>query len=128
MDNRLDGARSNVKTMLYYYIVALMEAGDQDPKETIASQIADMIGLSEDQVAFVKDKMTQRTTLEQQLECAIELLHAIEKSKKLDIESVRIVRKLLASILDSYKEAIRKFTEDTKEIKDAETGNTGRPE
>ena len=104
-----------------------MEAGDQDPKETIASQIADMIGLSEDQVAFVKDKMTQRTTLEQQLECAIELLHAIEKSKKLDIESVRIVRKLLASILDSYKEAIRKFTEDTKEIKDAETGNTGQP-
>ena len=122
MDNKLDGARSNLKTMLYYYIVALVEAGDPDPKETICKQIADMVGLAEDQIAFVEDKLKSRTTMDQQLECAVELLQAIEKSNKLDMESVRIVKKLIQSIRASYKEAISKFIEETKEIQNGSTG------
>lgn len=124
MDNKLDGARNNVRTMLYYYIVALVEAGDPNPKETITKQIGDMIGLAEDQIAFVEDKLTSRTTMDQQLECAVELLQAIEKSKKLDMESVRIVTKLIQSIRASYKEAIDKFIEDAKDIQKEQSGET----
>ena len=102
MDNRLEGAKNSLRTMMYYYVVALTENGESDPKKVIAEEMAEMLALTEEQTAYVVDRVTKRTPIVEQAKCAVELLQAIEKSNKLDKESIRIVRKLIESIITNY--------------------------
>ena len=95
MDSKITGAKQGVQNMLFYYISALMDNGVKDPKQHIATEIGQMIDLSEDQVLYVESHIRNDNKLIDNLSSSIALLDNMEKTGKLDMESIKIVKGVL---------------------------------
>lgn len=95
MDSKITGAKQGVQNMLFYYISALMDNGVKDPKQHIATEIGQMIDLSEDQVLYVETHLRNDNKLVDNLSSSIALLQNMEKTGKLDLESIKIVKGVL---------------------------------
>lgn len=94
-DNRLQSAKSALRNMLFYYIAELIDQGVEDPRQKVATEIGDLINLSSEQVEYVYSTLSSSVSLKDNVDMCIKLLINIENTKKLDIESVTIVRKTL---------------------------------
>ena len=112
MNSKVTGAKQGVQNMLFYYISALMDSGVQDVKQYIASEIGEMIDLSEEQVTYVKSHILNDNKVIDNLSSSIALLDNIEKTGKLDLESIKIVKGILSIMETRYKEAINDFAGD----------------
>lgn len=95
MDNKLAGAKQGIQNMLFYYISALMDNGVKDPKQQIATEIGEMIDLSQDQVLYVESHIMNDNKLVDNLSSSIALLEGMEKTGKIDLESIKIVKGVL---------------------------------
>lgn len=110
-DNKMSGAKNGLQTMLFYYLYSLVGNVD-DPKQYIATELGKMIDLSEEQVQYIKLNIANDNKLLENLSSSISLLDNIEKTGKLDIESIRIVKGILEimkkqciEILDDMEDA-----------------------
>ena len=115
MDSKVTGAKQGVQNMLFYYISALMDNGVQDVKQYIASEISSMIDLSGEQATYVKSHILNDNKVVDNLSSSIALLDNMEKTGKLDLESIRIVKGILSIMEKQYKDAIYNFVEDNKD-------------
>lgn len=106
---RRESARKDLQTMLFYYITALIEEGESDPKRVIATEMSEMIQLSEEQLAYVRAKQDNAIDISEQLDSAEKLLKNSVKKDKVDMEAVKIVRKLLTVTSKQIKEAYEKY-------------------
>ena len=52
--NEVDSSRKTVEDMLFYYLFGLIRSGVQDPKQVIATEVASMINLTEEQLDYIK--------------------------------------------------------------------------
>lgn len=110
-DNKMSGAKNGLQTMLFYYLYSLVGNVD-DPKQYIATELGKMIDLSEEQVQYIKLNIANDNKLLENLSSSISLLDNIEKTGKLDIESIKIVKGILeimkkqcVEILDDMEDA-----------------------
>lgn len=94
-DNRLESAKSALRNMLFYYIAELIDQGVEDPRQRVATEIGELINLSSEQLEYIYSKLSSSVSLEDNVDMCIKLLINIEKTKKLDMESIIIVRKTL---------------------------------
>lgn len=92
------GAKQGLRNMLYYYIDSLIGEGVEDPKSVIAKEIGEMINLSYDQVCYLNSSLSDSVSLSDNVDMCIKLLINLEKTQKLDLESIVIVRKTLEII------------------------------
>lgn len=106
---RRESARKDLQTMLFYYITALIEEGESDPKRVIATEMSEMIQLSEEQLAYVRAKQDNAIDISEQLDSAEKLLKNSVKKDKVDMEAVKIVRSLLTVTSKQIKEAYEKY-------------------
>lgn len=88
-------SKSAVVDMLFYHYYALIKAGETDPKQIIATELPELINLSEEQIQYVKINTLQGNNLIENLDSSIGLLSSIEESKCLDMESIKIVKSIL---------------------------------
>lgn len=95
MDSKTSGAKQGVQNMLFYYVSALLDSGVKDPKQRIATEIGEMIDLAEDQVLYVESHIRNDNKLVDNLSSSIALLEGMEKTGKIDLESIRIVKGVL---------------------------------
>ena len=109
-NSKVAGAKQGVQTMLFYYLSTLVGTV-QDPKQHIATEMAKMIDLSEEQLQFVLASIQNENMLIDNLSSSIALLENIEKTKKLDLESIGIVKDMLSIIKSQCKDALDKFTD-----------------
>lgn len=100
-DGRLAGAKTGIQNMLFYYLTALVDSGVEDPKQYIATEIGKMIDLSEEQVMYIKGNMALSNKMLESLSSSIDLLVNMEKSQKIDAESLNIAIGLLKEIQKS---------------------------
>lgn len=107
-DNRMNGAKAGIQKMLFYYLYSLSSISD-DPKQQIASEIAEMIDLSEEQLQYVQANISQDNKLIENLSSSISLLEGMEKSKELDLESISIVKQILQIMIKQCKETFTMF-------------------
>ena len=110
-DNKMSRARNGLQTMLYYNLYSLI-GNVKDPKQYIATEIGKMIDLSEEQIQYIKLNLSNDNKLLENLSSSISLLDNIEKTGKLDMQSIKIVKGIL-EILKSQSEEILKDIEDT---------------
>lgn len=115
MNSKVTGAKQGVQNMLFYYISALMDSGVQDVKQYVASEISSMIDLSEEQATYVKSHILNDNKVVDNLSSSIALLDNMEKTGKLDLESIRIVKGILNIMEKQYKDAIYNFVEDNED-------------
>ena len=94
MDSKILGAKQGVQTMMYYYLSALIGT-TEDPKQYIATELGKMIDLSEEQIQYVKMNVANDNKMLDNLSSSIALLESMEKTGKLDLESVGIVKQIL---------------------------------
>lgn len=99
--SRLDGSKSAVQNILFYYITTLIDCGVEDPKQKVASEIGEMIELSAEQAMYVKSNVSSDNKIVEGLSSSIGLLEEMEKSGQIDKESIRIVISLLSAIKKS---------------------------
>lgn len=109
-DNKISGAKNALQTMLFYYLYSLID-NVEDPKQYIATELGKMINLSEEQIQYVKLDVATNNLLEN-LSYSISLLEHIEKTGKLDIQSIKIVKDILKILMERSKDVLK----DTKEI------------
>lgn len=107
--NEVDSSRKAVEDMMFYYLFGLIRNGEQDPKQVIATEVAKMINLTEEQLDYVKINTEEHNNLIENLDCSIELLSNIEQSKKLDLESIKIVKGILLAMKEHAKEPLSKY-------------------
>jgi hypothetical protein len=107
--NRKESAKKDLQTMLFYYITALIDEGESDPKRVIATEICEMIQLSEEQFAYVMAKQENSIDISEQLDSAAKLLKNSVKKDKVDMEAVKIVRELLTVTSKQIKDAYDKY-------------------
>lgn len=112
-DNKISGAKNGLQTMLFYYLYSLI-GNVKDPKQYIATELGKMIDLSEEQIQYVKLNIANDNKLLENLSSSISLLDNMEKTGKLDIQSIKIVKGIL-EILKSQSEVIIKEMEDENE-------------
>ena len=110
-DNKISGAKNGLQTMLFYYLYSLI-GNVEDPKQYIATEMGKMINLSEEQIQYVKMNVTNDNKLLENLSSSICLLDNIEKTGKLDIESIKIVK----GILEIMKNQCEKILNDMEDI------------
>ena len=110
-DNKMSGAKNGLQTMLFYYLYSLI-GNVEDPKQYIATEIGKMIDLSEEQIQYVEMNIANDNKLLENLSSSINLLDNIEKTGKLDMESIKIVKGILeimkkqcVEILDDMEDA-----------------------
>lgn len=108
-NDKIASAKKAVSDMMFYYYYSLVQSGCEDPKKEIATELPKMIGLTEDQINYVKVNALQQNTLIQNLDSSIGLLSSIEESKSLDIESIAIVKGILSAIKEQAGESIDNF-------------------
>lgn len=101
LKSRLESSKAAVQNMLFYYITTLIDCGVKDPKQKIATEISGMIDLSEEQAMYVKSNISLDSKILEGLSSSIDLLKDMEKSGKIDQESISIVINLLSVIKDS---------------------------
>lgn len=117
MDNsRLSGAKEGVQTMLFYYLLALQETV-KDPKQVIATELGHMIDLSEEQIQYVQSHISTNGILVESLSSSIQLLENMEKTGKLDLESISIVKDTLSIMVKEINKVVEQFVI----IKDAQS-------
>ena len=109
-DNKISGAKNGLQTMLFYYLYSLI-GNVKDPKQYIATELGKMINLSEEQIQYVKLNVANDNKLLDNLSSSIDLLDNIEKTGKLDIQSIKIVKGIL-EIIKSQSEDILKDMEE----------------
>ena len=112
-DNKMSGAKNGLQTMLFYYLYSLI-GNVKDPKQYIATELGKMINLSEEQIQYVELNVSNDNHLLENLSSSISLLDNIEKTGKLDMQSIKIVKGIL-EILKSQSEEILKDTEDAND-------------
>lgn len=103
MDARLSGAKQAVQNMLYYYLIALKDERVQDPKQAIATELGQMIDLSQEQVDYVLASLSNGSRLTENLSKCIELLKGMLSAGTLDKDAVNIVIKILDITHDNIK-------------------------
>lgn len=113
-DNKMSGAKNGLQTMLFYYLYSLI-GNVEDPKQYIATEMGKMIDLSEEQIQYVEMNIANDNKLLENLSSSIRLLDNIEKTGKLDIESIKIVKGILEIMENQCKEIL-------DDMKDADNG------
>lgn len=109
-DNKISGARQGVQTMMFYYFSSLVGVVE-DPKQYIATEIGKMIDLSEEQVQYVKTSIANGNKITDNLSSSIALLENMEKTGKLDLESIGIVKGILTIMKDQCVKSLAEYTE-----------------
>ena len=104
-DNKMSGAKNGLQTMLLYYLYSLI-GNVEDPKQYIATEIGKMIDLSEEQIQYVEMNIANDNKLLENLSSSINLLDNIEKTGKLDMESIKIVKGILEIMKNQCKEIL----------------------
>lgn len=104
-DNKMSGAKNGLQTMLFYYLYSLI-GNVEDPKQHIATEISKMIDLSEEQIQYVEMNIANDNKLLENLSSSIRLLDNIEKTGKLDMESIKIVKGILEIMKNQCKEIL----------------------
>lgn len=104
-DNKMSGAKNGLQTMLFYYLYSLI-GNVEDPKQHIATEISKMIDLSEEQIQYVEMNIVNDNKLLENLSSSIRLLDNIEKTGKLDMESIKIVKGILEIMKNQCKEIL----------------------
>ena len=104
-DNKMSGAKNGLQTMLFYYLYSLI-GNVEDPKQHIATEISKMIDLSEEQIQYVEMNIANDNKLLENLSSSINLLDNIEKTGKLDMESIKIVKGILEIMENQCKEIL----------------------
>lgn len=94
MSDKTSGAKQAVQNMLFYYLTTLLD--QEDPKQIIASELGAMIDLSEDQLNYVKLQLSSNNKVLDNFETCIQLLENMVKTETIDIDSIRIVIKVLS--------------------------------
>lgn len=110
MDSKVLKAKHSVQTMMFYYLFSLMETVE-DPKQYMATEMGKMIDLSEEQIQYVKMNISNNNKMLDNLSSSIALLENIEKTNKLDLESIGIVKKILEIMKDQCEESLKEYTE-----------------
>lgn len=101
LKSRLESSKAAVQNMLFYYITTLIDCGVKDPKQKIATEIGEMIDMSEEQAMFVQSNISLDSNILKGLSSSIDLLKNMERAGKIDQESIGIVINLLTAIKDS---------------------------
>ena len=114
-DNKMSGAKNGLQTMLFYYLYSLI-GNVEDPKQYIATEIGKMIDLSEEQIQYVEMNIANDNKLLENLSSSIRLLNNIEKTGKLDMESIKIVKGILEIMENQCKEIL-------DDMEDADNGH-----
>lgn len=112
MDAKISGAKQAVQNMLYYYLIALQESNVKDPKKVIATEIGEMIDLSEEQVDYVNMSINEGHKITENISNCIALLHGMLANNVLDVDSVKIVTKVLEILKKNIEKFIIKEDED----------------
>lgn len=115
MDARTSGAKQAVQNMLYYYLIALKDEKVQDPKRVIATELGEMIDLSEEQVDYVVASLNDGSRLTENLSKCVELLRGMLSAGTLDKDAVNIV----VQILELTNDNIRQILE-SQEVEDGQ--------
>ena len=113
-DNKMSGAKNGLQTMLFYYLYSLI-GNVEDPKQYIATEMGKMIDLSEEQIQYVEMNIANDNKLLENLSSSIRLLDNIEKTGKLDMESIKIVKGILEIMENQCKEILN-------DMEDADNG------
>ena len=117
MDSRRIGAKNSVQTMMFYYLSTLI--GEvEDPKQYIATEMGKMIDLSEEQIQYVKMNISNDNKMLNNLSSAIALLENVEKTEKLDLESIGIVKNILKIMEEQCKKTLDDYTNVTESNED----------
>lgn len=115
IENRLAGTKNSVQDMLYYYAVALLDNGVDDPKQYIATQIPDMIDISVEQARYISSQLSVNKKTDDNFKNCIKLLESavndIENGKKVDATSLSLVIKVLNKMKKEFKEARERYSE-----------------
>ena len=110
MDSRRLGAKNSVQTMMFYYLSTLI--GEvEDPKQYMATEMSQMIDLSEEQIQYVKMNISNDNKMLDNLSSSISLLENIEKTKELDLESITIVKNILTIMKEQCQKTLDEYTE-----------------
>lgn len=109
-NNKISGARQGVQTMMFYYFSSLIGAVE-DPKQYIATEMGKMIDLSEEQIQYVKMSIANDNKMLDNLSSSIALLENIEKTGKLDLESIGIIKGILTIMKEQCNKVLNEFTE-----------------
>ena len=104
-DNKMSGAKNGLQTMLFYYLYSLI-GNVEDPKQYIITEMGKMIDLSEEQIQYVEMNIANDNKLLENLSSSINLLDNIEKTGKLDMESIKIVKGILEIMENQCKEIL----------------------
>ena len=104
-DNKISGAKNGLQTMLFYYLYSLI-GNVEDPKQYIITEMGKMIDLSEEQIQYVEMNIANDNKLLENLSSSICLLDNIEKTGKLDMESIKIVKGILEIMKNQCKEIL----------------------
>ena len=104
-DNKMSGAKNGLQTMLFYYLYSLI-GNVEDPKQYIITEMGKMIDLSEEQIQYVEMNIANDNKLLENLSSSIRLLDNIEKTGKLDMESIKIVKGILEIMENQCKEIL----------------------
>lgn len=107
-NNKIFGAKEGVQTMLFYYLLAL-QGNVEDPKQVIATELGHMINLSEEQIQYVQSHISTNGKLVKSLSYSIQLLENMEKTGKLDLESISIIKNTLNVMVEEINKVVEKF-------------------
>lgn len=118
-NNKISGAKHGVQTMMFYYLSSLIGTVE-DPKQHIATELGKMIDLSEEQIQYVKMNIANDNKMLDNLSSSISLLENIEKTGKLDLESIKIVKGILEIMKSQCKKTLEEYTEIIGEIDEQE--------
>jgi len=102
------GAKEAVSTMMFYYLSSLIGT-QEDPKQYIAGELGNMIGLTEDQIAYVRSTINTDNKIISSLQTSIDLLNNMLESKKIDIDSMNIVIEIMKTLKAECTKAITKY-------------------
>lgn len=109
-NSKISGAKNGVQTMMFYYLSSLIGTVE-DPKQYIATELGKMIDLSEEQIQYVKMNIANDNKMLDNLSSSIGLLENIEKTGKLDLESIKIVKGILEIMKSQCSKTLEDYTE-----------------
>jgi len=117
--NKISGAKHGVQTMMFYYLSSLI-GSVEDPKQHIATELGKMINLSEEQIQYVRMQVANENKMLVNLSSSIALLENMEKTGKLDLESIGIVKGILTIMQEQCQKALTEYTDTEDEESDEE--------
>ena len=117
--NKISGAKHGVQTMMFYYLSSQI-GSVEDPKQHIATELGKMINLSEEQIQYVRMQVANENKMLVNLSSSIALLENMEKTGKLDLESIGIVKGILTIMQEQCQKALTEYTDTEDEESDEE--------